>query len=198
MLLIRYYSFYCCGFWLYLSLQLNLTPVLRLSPPWGQSHYRDMSDDANHLVYTTLAQAFKAVVASLPMKAGQNVYLQIDNEPDLCYEWFCGVPGSPLSFQQMATEYAHFLQYVLDALHSLRDSRIKISHGALAPGGALQCGCCGQSSCGSSDKPGITGLQYMQAMMGTRVEYVSLQGLDALLFVPVQLPFLAYLIVLIS
>ena len=88
--------------------------VVRLSPPWGSSNYRDESDDAAHrcvhpptaerpwgltaaqppvrdaslsLVplrlwrpcrnYTTLANAFRAVVASLPRVAGRNLYLQI-------------------------------------------------------------------------------------------------------------------------
>lgn len=66
--------------------QLGLNPVVRLSPPWGSSHYRDESDDALHHVYTTLAAAFKAVVSGLPRVAGQSLWVQVDNEPDLCYE----------------------------------------------------------------------------------------------------------------
>lgn len=45
------------------------------------------------------------------------------------------------------------------------DSRIKVSTGALAPGGNIQCGCCGSSSCGNDDMAGITGLDYMNAMI---------------------------------
>lgn len=57
--------------------QRNLNVVIRLNPPWGSSFYRDESDDAQHLNYTTLAIAFKSVVASLPRVNGRNMYLQV-------------------------------------------------------------------------------------------------------------------------
>lgn len=47
------------------------------------SHYRDESDDAKHLVYTGLAAAFRAVVLGLPRSPAHNLYVQVDNEPDL-------------------------------------------------------------------------------------------------------------------
>ena len=143
--------------------KLNLNPVVRLSPPWGASHYRAESDDADHHQYTTLAAAFHSVVAGLPLVDGQNLYVQVDNEPDLCYEWACASAESqPLQFQTIAAEYAFFYSAVADSLHTI-DPRIKVAPAPLAPGGAVQCGCCGQPNCGA-DKGGITGLQFMQAM----------------------------------
>lgn len=50
-----------------------------------------------------------------------------------------------------------------DAISSLGDWRIKVGIGALAPGGALQCGCCGRENC-PGDSPGITGIEYLKAM----------------------------------
>lgn len=143
----------------------NMNVVARLNPPWGSSNYRDESDDPAHRNYTTLANAFRAVVASLPRVNGRNLYLQIDNEPDLCYEWFCN-PGEaqPLQYAEMAAEYASFYKYVVLAIRSLGDSRIKVAYGALAPGGARQCGCCGSQNC-PADQGGITGLTYMDAMV---------------------------------
>lgn len=145
---------------------LGLNVVVRLSPPWGAQYYRAESDDAAHMSYQTLAGAFKSVVAGLPRDpSGRPLYLMLDNEPDLCYEWFCATPESqPLTFQEMAAEYAHFASDVADALHSLNDPLVRVSAAALAPGGGLRCGCCGAPSC-PADSPGITGLQYMQAMM---------------------------------
>ena len=142
---------------------LGLNPVIRLSPPWGSAFYRSESDDDAHHDYTTLASAFHAVVAGLPLVDGQNIWIQVDNEPDLCYEWACATDaGSPLDYTTTAAEYAFFFSAVADSLHSI-DSRIKVSAAPLAPGGTSQCGCCGQPNC-PGDKPGITGLQFMQAM----------------------------------
>ena len=59
------------------SFQRNLNVVIRLSPPWGSSNYRDESDDADHLNYTTLARAFATVVSQLPIATGKNLYLQV-------------------------------------------------------------------------------------------------------------------------
>ena len=107
--------------------KLNLNPVVRLSPPWGQGHYRSESDDADHHDYTTLAAAFKSVVAGLPLVDSQPLYIQVGNEPDLCYEWACAVDaGSPLQYDTIAVEYAHFFSDVADALHSIGDERIKV------------------------------------------------------------------------
>ena len=39
------------------------------------------------------------------------------------------------------------LRDVVAALHALGDPRVKVSLGALSPGGNVLCGCCGQQSC---------------------------------------------------
>jgi hypothetical protein len=145
--------------------QLNLNPVIRISPPWGSAHYRSESDDTEHRNYTTLAAAFRAVVAGLPRVEDRNIYVQVDNEPDLCYEWWCATAEpNPLPFATTAAEYASFFAAVADEIHGIGDPRFKVAPAGLAPGGCQQCGCCGQSDCGDADKPGITGLQFMQAM----------------------------------
>ena len=109
--------------WIYDNTKLNV--VIRLSPPWGQEYYRDESDDSNHLDYTTLSQCYANVVSQLPMPTNNgninnNLYFQIDNEPDLCSEWWCSgnskLNGS-ITYQEMAKEYAYFYSYVADKLH---------------------------------------------------------------------------------
>ena len=108
------------------------------------------------------------MVSQLPLKSDNstNLYLQIDNEPDLCNEWWCKqAQSAPISYTEMAKEYAFFYTYVADAIHSLPNGdRYKISTAGISPGGDIQCGCCGSSNC-AGDKGGITGLQYMQAMI---------------------------------
>jgi hypothetical protein len=47
------------------------------------TNYRDSSDDAAHLQYSTLAAAYLAVVQQLPRVDGRSLYIQVDNEPDL-------------------------------------------------------------------------------------------------------------------
>eukprot|EP01084_Bolivina_argentea_P109202 195169_1 len=149
-------------------LTTNLNVIIRLNPPWGSSYYRDESDDTQHINYTTLSKAFTSVIKQLPLNPDgkTNLYLQIDNEPDLCYEWWCKTAQSqPISYTQMAKEYAYFYSYVSDAIHALPNgNRYKISTAGISPGGAIQCGCCGAANC-NGDKGGITGLQYMQAMI---------------------------------
>ena len=59
-----------------------------------QSNIRQDSDDEAHLVYTSLAQNYKNVVAALPRPAPPaKLYLQIGNEPNLCGEWMCSGGG---------------------------------------------------------------------------------------------------------
>ena len=142
---------------------MNLNVVVRIGAGWGSSNYRDESDDAAHLKYTSLGAAYGRIVSQLPVPAGKTLYLQIANEPDLCYEWFCGKPASPLSYTEVAREYAHFLSDVIDAVKARGRGNIKVSLGALAPGGCAQCGCCGKQNC-PGDKPGITGLTFLQRL----------------------------------
>jgi hypothetical protein len=99
----------------------------------------------------------------LPSDA-RNLYLQIDNEVDLCYEWWCN-PGepNPLPYATTASEYAHMLTYVTAAIRSLGSAKHKIGAAGLSPGATVTCGCCGQANC-PGDAGGITGLTFIDAM----------------------------------
>jgi hypothetical protein len=124
---------------------------------------RDQSDGGNTMSYQGLAQAYKRVINGLPRApAGKFLWVQVHNEPDLCYEWWCGMAGSPMGYQQIAKEFTAFYIQTYDAIKSLGGA-IKISWGALAPGGNRQCGCCGADGC-PADQAGITGLDFMGAM----------------------------------
>ncbi len=115
----------------------DLIPVIRMAPPWGDRNVRAMGESPTS--YKGLAQVYKSVLADLPKRAGWPMFVQVHNEPNLCYEWTCS--SGTLSSQQTAGEYAHLLADVADAVHGLGDSRIKVLNGALAPGGAQSCVC---------------------------------------------------------
>jgi hypothetical protein len=116
----------------------ELVPVIRMAPPWGDRRVRNMGESPTS--YKALAQAYAAVIADLPKRDQWPIYVQVHNEPNLCYEWVCDAPGT-LTAQQIAGEYAHMLRDVADALHALGDPRIKVLNGALAPGGVDWCEC---------------------------------------------------------
>ena len=139
----------------------GLVPVIRIGPGWGQGNIRKDSDDPQHKQYKTLAQAYKKVIAGLPLKTDWPLYVQVHNEPNLCYEWACDGGGS-LDGATRAAEYAGFFRDVADALHAIGDPRIKVSLGALAPGGVVSCECCGAGDCGFT--PGATGLDFLKQM----------------------------------
>lgn len=147
----------------------DLVPVIRIAPGWGDLDIRSTSDDAAHLQYTGIAAAYAAVIDSLPKREGWPLIIEVHNEPNLCYEWLCDpsdVPSHPqapegwIHYTTMAREYAAFLRDVTDAIHALGDERILVLNGALAPGGAVACQCGGDEF-----NPGITGLDYMNAML---------------------------------
>lgn len=152
--------------------QHNLSVVVRLSPPWGAAYFRDEADDLSvtpRTQFSRLAQAHVAVVKGLltvvPV-GGTSLYVQVGNEPNLCYEWACEVSTpSPLSSAIIAAEYAHFFSQTAAAIKALGDPRVKVGAAALAPGGCVQCGCCGSPNCGALDKPGATGVEFMGQMM---------------------------------
>ncbi len=146
-----------------LTYNADLVPVIRLGPPWGDRKVRNQSDDDAHLDYTSLAQAYADVVASLPKREGWPMYIEVHNETNLCYEWTCD-PGDGndgwLTYQQSATEYAHMLADVADALHALGDPRIRVLNGGFAPGGAVKCECGGDGF-----EAGITSIPYIESML---------------------------------
>lgn len=119
----------------------DLIPVIRMAPPWGDRNVRNMGESPTS--YKALAQAYKAVIADLPKRADWPLYVQVHNEPNLCYEWVCS--SGSLTAQQTAAEYAALLRDAADALHSLGDTRIKVLNGALAPGGVNSCDCATQN-----------------------------------------------------
>lgn len=125
----------------------DLIPVVRLGPPWGDRFVRDQADPGSgHMRYTALAAAYRRVVEGLPLRPGWPIYLEIHNEPNLCYEWPCragSVPGGWITGAQMAAEYAAMLRDVADALHAIGDARIRVINGGLAPGGVRRCQCGG-------------------------------------------------------
>ena len=145
-----------------LAYERDLVPVIRLGPPWNDRKVRNQSDDPQHLEYGQLAAAYAAVVSSLPLRDGWPVYIEVHNEPNLCYEWTCD-PGDGndgwIGYEQLASEYAHMLEDVADALHGLGDPRIRVVNAGLAPGGAVSCECGGDGF-----QAGITSVEYIAAM----------------------------------
>ena len=117
----------------------DLIPVIRMAPPWGDRKVRNMGESPTS--YKKLAQAYKAVIQDLPKRSDWPLYVQIHNEPNLCYEWECDSSAGTLSDKTIASEYAHMMRDVADALHSIGDPRIKVLNGALAPGGVAWCQC---------------------------------------------------------
>jgi len=155
----------------------GLVPVVRLGPPWGQMEIRAESDDAQHLEYKGLAAAYRKVVEGLPLHEGTPLYIQVHNEPNLCYEWACS-GGGTLGSTTIAAEYAGYFRDVADALHAIGDPRIEVSLGAMAPGGVVSCECCGPAG-GCAFQPGETGLDFMAKMevavpdVWTRLDFLA-------------------------
>jgi hypothetical protein len=123
----------------------DLVPVVRVGPPWDDGAVREQADPgSDHLRYTELAAAYRRVVEGLPLRAGWPIYVEVHNEPNLCYEWRCtagSVAGGWISGAQMAAEYAALLRDVADALHAIGDSRVHVLNAGLAPGGVRRCEC---------------------------------------------------------
>lgn len=137
----------------------DLIPVIRVSPPWGDNDVRYDSDDSAHLRYTALAAAYRRVVEGLPLRAGWPIWIEVHNEPNLCYEWTCRAGEGWLEHTTAAHEYAAMLRDVADALHAIGDPRIRVLNGGLAPGGARRCECGG-----SGFEAGVTSREFLAAM----------------------------------
>ncbi len=133
----------------------DLIPVIRMAPPWGDRRVRNMGESPTS--YKALGQVYKDVIASLPKREQWPLYVQVHNEPNLCYEWACD--SGALSDSQIAGEYAALLRDAADALHSLNDPRIRVLNGALAPGGVTQCDCATQNG-----PPGTLATTFLQQM----------------------------------
>ncbi len=137
----------------------DLVPVIRLQTGWGQSGIRYLSDDGDHLVYTSLAQAMANVVAGLPKRADWPMVIEVFNEPNLCYEWTCNSGEGWLNYTTTAAEYASLLRDVTAALNALGDPRIKVINGGYAPGMNTDCECGTAAGAG-----GVVGTAFIQAM----------------------------------
>lgn len=105
----------------------DLIPVLRLQGVYNPkaTRWEKPPVDKNG-GYSSIAEAFKRVVAGLPRRSGHPLYVEIWNEPNLDFEW--GGANNPV-------EYARFLKAVSDAIRSLKDPDIVIMNGGLSPGG---------------------------------------------------------------
>jgi len=145
------------------ALERQLVAVIRLGPPWGDRRVRHQADDGSFRTYRQLAAAYRRVVEGLPLPpAGGALWLEIHNEPNLCYEWVCdrgSVPGDWIGYEQVAGEYACMLRDVANALHAVGDPRLRVINGGLAPGGTTRCECGGEGWEG-----GITSREFLGAM----------------------------------
>lgn len=135
----------------------DLVPIIRMAPPWGDRRVRNQGESPTS--YLGLGQAYKDILADLPLRDGWPLYVAVHNEPNLCYEWACDQGVGWLYEDQLAGEYAAMLRDVADAVHALGDPRIKVTNGALAPGGVTGC------ECGTDNwQGGTTALTYLQKM----------------------------------
>lgn len=109
----------------------GMIPIVRLNTPYSDQGYyaipptNDGGDPTGPSSYSQVAQAFKDVIAGLPRKAEQPLYVQILNEVNLKYEWGNQTPDP--------TAYAYFLKAVLDAVEEIGDDRIRILNAGLSP-----------------------------------------------------------------
>lgn len=141
----------------------SLTPVVRLGQAWGDS-WREMTDDPSLRSYHGLGAAIAAVVGGLPKPKGQKLFVQVGNEVDLGYEFYCKTASpAPLPFTEIAAEYASLFRDAAAAIEALDDPWIRVAAAPMAPGGLLRFGCCGQQNC-PGDAPGILGTQFQAAM----------------------------------
>lgn len=96
---------------------LGLRPVVRL----GQypRTIRDFSDDAGHLVYRSLAEAYRTFAAALPLPPdGSSLEVVIQNEPQAKDEWVCS-GGGYVTLHTTAAEVASCVRDTIAALRTL-------------------------------------------------------------------------------
>jgi YVTN family beta-propeller protein len=114
----------CWVYFVQAAYDRTLVPIVRVQGEWGGDFWiKPAADGPGN--YTSIAQAYKRVVAGLPRRAGHTLYVEIWNEPDVPLEW---------SGESNASEYGHFFVDVARAIHSIGDPRIKVLNGALTPG----------------------------------------------------------------
>ena len=101
---------------------MGLRPVVRLGQ-WPRT-IRDFSDDADHLVYTSLARAYRTFAAALPLPPdGTRLDIQVLNELNTDVEWKCS-GGGRISTNDTAAEVAGCLRALLVTLRPLPQLRL--------------------------------------------------------------------------
>jgi DNA-binding beta-propeller fold protein YncE len=118
----------CWAYFVNGAYKRHLTPIIRLQVEYdGSKGYwiKPRADPGGG--YATIAGAYRRVVEGLPRRAGQPLYVEIWNEPELPVSW---------SNAPSAAEYGRFFVDVAGALHAIGDSRIRVLNGALTPGNA--------------------------------------------------------------
>ena len=103
----------------------RLIPVLRVATYMENGAWVKPPADAPG-DYTSFANAVRRVVQGLPLDATLPLYVEVLNEPNNNVEW---------SWQVNPAEYAHVLQDVAAALHSI-GPQIRVTNGGLSPGGS--------------------------------------------------------------
>jgi uncharacterized repeat protein (TIGR01451 family) len=114
----------CWAYFVEAAYDRALVPIVRVQGEWGGDFWIKPEADGPG-DYTSIAEAYKRVVAGLPRRDGHTLYVQVWNEPDVPLEW---------SGESSASEYGHFLVDVARAIHSIGDPRIKVLNGGLTPG----------------------------------------------------------------
>jgi len=114
----------CWVYFVQAAYDRTLVPIVRVQGEWGGDFWIKPAADGPG-DYTSIAQAYKRVVAGLPRRDGHTLYVEVWNEPDVPLEW---------SGESNASEYGHFFVDVARAIHSIGDPRIKVLNGALTPG----------------------------------------------------------------
>jgi len=104
--------------------QRQLVPVLRIGTMMQNGVWVKPVPDAPG-DYTSFAGAVKRVIQGLPLDPVLPLYVEVLNETNNNGEW---------SGQANPTEYAHVLEDVAVALHTI-SPRVKVLNGALSPGG---------------------------------------------------------------
>lgn len=147
---------------------LQLRPLIRLGQ-WRRD-YRAHSDDAAHLNYTSLGQAYKRFVSQLPLPPpspkegeGGTLWVMPGNEPNVCLEWECaGGVGVFLPYTTIAAEYAAFSRDVLAALSTLPG--LSLAVGPVAQVGFPQCECVPGGG-GNNGAQTVNGTSFIQTML---------------------------------
>lgn len=145
------------------SYALGLSPLVRLGQP--ARNYRNLSDDAAHMQYHSLASAYARYVAALPLppsSAGGPLHIIVGNEWNICGEWVCSDgEGVFLKSAVAAQESAAFTRDVLAALRPL--PRLALSAAPIAVKGHTECECTAGGAAGPQSENGTLFISSMLA-----------------------------------